>query len=190
MSITTQTTFARKKFCLERISARSIQDHTSTAPLFFMSARFKRWVEGRREEGRGAYKRFTRRAKSMRLAPPIRQQGMDEFVSSSESIQKTVTRPTQLLVIVVPHQRAAMQQNDSKKIENKYSQESTTYTSFLHIFYPQKGKINTEVISRGRCNSTTKNGCCPLQPIRHPPSRASSCGTCTPHGNFKHNTQK
>ena len=41
--------------------------------------------------GRGAYKGFTRRATSTRLAPLTRQHSMAAFVSSSESIQKRST---------------------------------------------------------------------------------------------------
>ena len=169
VSITTQTRFNRKKYCLERTSARSVQDHTtSTARLFFMPALLKgvRMCVGRRG---GAYKGFTRRPRSTRLTPRIRQQGRVAFVSSSQSIrERSPDRHGFLLSSHRTKERSCNRMTSKKKKWQSIIHDVRT----LHIFYPPKGKIDTELISRARCKSTTKSGFCPLQPVRHPPSRA------------------
>ena len=121
------------------------------------------------EEGRGAYKGFTRRPRSTRSTPRTRQQGIVAFVSSSESIKKR--SPDRHSFLLSSH-RTKERSCNRMTLKKKKWQSIIHDVRALHIFYSPKGKIDTELISRGRCKSTTKSGFCPLQPIRHPPSRA------------------
>ena len=170
MSITTQTRFNRKKYCLERISSRSVQDRTTRVLLdyFYACIIFKRcmyyyvcmcvWRRGG-VHTRGLHGSLTR------STPRIRQQGIVASVSASESIKK---RSPDLLSSHRTKERSC----DRMTSEKKKWQSIIHDVRALQIFYFPKGKIDTELISRGRCKSTTNSGFCPLQPIRHPPSRA------------------
>ena len=115
------------------------------------------------EERRGANKGFTRKPNA--------------FDSSDPS-----TRHRRVCLVFREHEKRSPDLLSSHRTKerscDRMTSEKKKWQSIIHdvralqIFYLPKAKIDTELISRGRCKSTTNSVFCTLQPIRHPPSRA------------------
>ena len=87
------------------------------------------------EEGRGAYKRFTRRPRSTRLTPRIRQQGRVAFVSSSESIRK---RSPDRHSFVLSSRRTKERSCNRMTSKKKMAVNNPRRTSLAHILPPKR----------------------------------------------------